>query len=107
MPHSVSPEATSPAEDSILPDAAPEPLLEQSDGDADTEPDVPIEANGGEVVGAVSHHRTDEIKLEDLFNDDEDEDEEFPSSGAADVKMTSSPPPQEPMYDSPIEVESS
>lgn len=106
MPHSVSPEATSPAEDSILPDAAPEPLLEQSDGEADTEPDAPIETNGGGVVGSVSHDRTDEIKLEDLFNDDEDEDdEEFPSSGAADVKMTSSPPPQEPMYDSPIEVE--
>lgn len=97
MPHSVSPEASSAAEDSILPDASAEPLLEQGEDVSDTEADAIIESSGREVVESASHVRTDEVKLEDLFNDDEDEDEEFPSSGATDVKMASSPP-QEPMY---------
>ena len=92
MPHSVSPEAASPAEDSILLDAPAESVSEQGDGVSDTEADAIIDPCGGQAVDSINHTRTDEVKLEDLFNDDEDEDEEFPSSGATDVKMGSSPP---------------
>lgn len=97
MPHSVSPEAPSPAEDSVLPDAPAEPLPEQDEDVIDTETDATTESIGVHAADSVSHARTDEVKLEDLFNDEEDEDEEFPSSAGADVKMTSSPP-QQPMY---------
>lgn len=96
MPHSVSPEATTPTEDSILPDAPAEPLPEQGDSEDDTEANAGVDLHGGKVVDSVSHARTDEVRLEDLFDDDEDDDE-FPSSGATDVKMASSPPQQQPM----------
>ncbi|CEJ57061.1 Putative DNA primase [Penicillium brasilianum] len=62
MPHSVSPAASPRRDDEELPDA---PV------DSTTE-------TGG-------------VKLEDMFNDDDDE--EFPASGAQDVKMGSSPAP--------------
>lgn len=101
MPHSVSSEAPSPAEDSILPDAPAEPRLEQDDSGDNTQDDATTQSNSGEVVDSVSRPQTDEVRLEDLFNDDEDDDEEFPSSGATDVKMASSPP-QAPMYVSPM-----
>lgn len=45
--------------------------------DNETLPDAPAEANG--------------VKLEDMFDDDDDE--EFPASSARDVKMESSPAP--------------
>jgi DNA primase small subunit len=101
MPHSVSSEAPSPAEDSILPDAPAEPLHEQDDSGDDTQADATTQLNGGEVVDSVSRPQTDEVRLEDLFNDDDDDDEEFPTSGATDVKMANSPP-QAPMYVSPM-----
>lgn len=68
MPHSVSP-AGSPSrnDDEMLPDA----------------PDAPTDTsttNGG-------------VKLEEMFDDD---DEEFPASSAQDVKMESSPAPDQP-----------
>lgn len=34
-----------------------------------------------------------DVKLEDLFNDDDEEDEEFPTSVTNKVKVESSPPP--------------
>lgn len=62
MPHSVSP-ATSPSrDDEELPDAPVESATE----------------SGG-------------VKLEDIFNDDDDE--EFPASSAQDMKMEPSPAP--------------
>ena len=96
MPHSVSPEGTPLAEDSTLPDAPTAPLSEQGENPGDLSGDVTMEINGGEMANSVSQPRTDEVKLEDLFNNDEDEDEEFPSSGASDAKVASSPP-QHPM----------
>lgn len=66
MPHSVSP-ASSNRDDEELPDAPVE---------------SPTETGG--------------VKLEDMFNDDDDE--EFPASSAHDVKMESSPAPAPETY---------
>ena len=62
MPHSVSPAGSPSRDDEELPDAPVENATE----------------NGG-------------VKLEDMFNDDDDE--EFPASSAQDVKMETSPTP--------------
>ncbi len=62
MPHSASPAASPSRDDEELPDAPLENTTE----------------NGG-------------VKLEDMFNDDDDE--EFPASSAQEVKMESSPAP--------------
>lgn len=96
MPHSVSPEASPAAEDSVLPDAPPEPISEPDQDLSSSHGDTPTPSNGNAVDGSVKPVPKEDIKLEDLFDDDE-EDEEFPSSSAPDVKMESSPP-QEPMY---------
>ena len=79
MPHSVS-SNDSPkrvGEDDILPDAPPiesaNPAVQEEMG-----------TGGTENVKAG-------VKLEDMFNDDEDD--EFPASSAADAKTESSPPP--------------
>ncbi|KAI9877456.1 MAG: hypothetical protein M1830_003840 [Pleopsidium flavum] len=99
MPHSVSPEASPPAEDSILPDAPPEPLLGPDEDLSNGHSDATIQADGNPVYGSVKSAANTEVKLEDLFSD-EDEDEEFPSSSATDAKMGSSPP-QEPLQLAP------
>jgi DNA primase small subunit len=80
MPHSVSPnDSPRPdGEDEVLPDAPPV--------------DIPAKEEDSEMDTAKPT-----VKLEDMFNGDEDEDEddeEFPASSAADTKMESSPPPQ-------------
>ena len=62
MPHSASPAASPSRDDEELPDAPLENTTE----------------NGG-------------VKLEDMFNDDDDE--EFPASSVQEVKMESSPAP--------------
>lgn len=67
MPHSVSPAASPSRDDEELPDAPVESATE----------------NGG-------------VKLEDMFNDDDDE--EFPAPSAQDVKMESSPAPEPAAY---------
>ena len=104
MPHSISSEASPGADDSILPDAPAEPLSPRQDEDSSNQPVEPIAApNGSAAMDPVLRAPNDEIKLEDLFNDEDDEDEEFPSSSATDVKVASSPP-QEPMYDSVMKI---
>ncbi len=82
MPHSVSPPGSSaaPQEDSIIPDA---PLHALNDSDSSSSRD---ENNG---KGVKQDSKAD-VRLEDFF--DEDDDEEFPSSGAANGKVESSPP---------------
>ncbi|KAL8675913.1 MAG: hypothetical protein Q9224_007352, partial [Gallowayella concinna] len=72
MPHSISP-AESPAsidEDSTLPDAPPANLDK-------AEADNKDHLSGSNIV--VQGPSKENVKLEDLFDDDE-EDEEFPSS---------------------------
>lgn len=74
MPHSVSSNESPPpdrGDDEVLPDAPP----------AADNANAPEEQKAGANV-----------RLEDLFADDDD-DEEFPASSVADVKMASSPPP--------------
>lgn len=89
MPHSTAPEiALSPediAEDSILPDAPRS--LNNEEEDAENEG-----SNDGECPNNDLSKTSLEtgMKLEDLF-DDEDEDEEFPSSSIPDAKAKSSP----------------
>ena len=73
MPHSVSPEPTG-QEDSLLPDA---PLH----GLDDEEVDDSNESSSDTKNTSKTHNQTADIKLEELFGSDE-EDEEFPSSSA-------------------------
>lgn len=80
MPHSVSGSASPPTEEdnSSLPDA---PSPHASEQDSQTK----------DGIGKNDNIKID-IKLEDIFNDEDDEDEEFPSSEATKGKMESSPP---------------
>lgn len=85
MPHSVSLEPSPTAsesqeEDSTFPDAPGNNLDEQ---------EIPLGENGPE--GSAARSLNEEVKLEDLFNDD-DEDEEFPSSSPSGAMVESSPP---------------
>ncbi|KAL8732137.1 MAG: hypothetical protein Q9166_002884 [cf. Caloplaca sp. 2 TL-2023] len=88
MPHSVSPAELKDAvdEDSVIPDAPPAGLEA-----SDTEEKDNL---GGSYV-VVEDSSKANVKLEDLF-DDEDEDEEFPSSGTSKGDIPSSSPPVSP-----------
>ncbi len=90
MPHStVQDVVVSPSEsevddqDSVLPDAPPLP----SD-DVDN-----LSQNPSHSPPANGTSNAD-VKLEDLFNDDDSQDEEFPSSSVLDDEPKSSPPAQ-------------
>ena len=89
MPHSTTADLVTPSspleEDSELPDAPPHSLDIQEEGERDNQKGL---ENG---VPAREEAKTD-IKLEDLFNDDDEEDEEFPSSGATTGMIENSPP---------------
>lgn len=76
MPHSVSSEGSSTSHNDVeaLPDAPPAT-------------DVP---NGAEKDEAAAGKTTAGVKLEDIFDDDEDEETEFPASSApAETKVGS------------------
>lgn len=78
MPHYVSSDDKSPpdGEDEILPDAPP------------TGVDM---TTAEESEEARPTQRS--VKLEDMFNGDDGDDDEFPDSSPGDTKMESSPPP--------------
>lgn len=81
MPHSTSPEASprSEEEDSVLPDAPPaDPSEDEETAVTEGSTDIVMHS-----VEATKDSSKTDIKLEDLFDDDEDEDDEFsfPSSG--------------------------
>ena len=78
MPHSTSTTPPLPDDDSSLPDATPQSTSEHGNGSDES------------GIGKNDNIKID-IKLEDLFND-EDEDEEFPSSAATNEKSSSSLP---------------
>ncbi|MCJ1246629.1 hypothetical protein MMC30_003838 [Trapelia coarctata] len=95
MPHSLSPEAAA-IEGSTLPDAPADPLTEDpasspSDGDA--------ALNGT----SDAKKQMDQIKLEDLFRTDDEDDEEFPMSSApsGNGKAGHSSPSPEPVHLTP------
>ena len=94
MPHSISPEASPAEEDSLLPDAPPEPLAEETDGHESE--NSPSRHDQNETPTRVP--KSAEVKLEDLFNTD-DEDDEFPTSSAPDgtAKVEGSSPPAAPV----------
>ena len=94
MPHSVSPEA-SPVEDSILPDAPPQALVEE----ADTGP-ASHDTGFGDMNGYAGEKASSEVKLEDLFLSDDEDDEEFPmfSAPSAHGKVEHGSPPAAPLY---------
>ena len=88
MPHSTSPEAAE-VEDSILPDAPAHPLIDPASSPSDGEAAV----NGT----SDTKKQLDQIKLEDLFRTDDEDDEEFPMSSAPSGNgkaEISSPPPE-------------
>ena len=103
MPHSVSSEALESDSDAVdmIADVGVNSItlaIENRDGDNDT---AMVEADTQDGEGALATdsngHEKQEVKLEDLFADVES-DEEFPSSSAHDVKMSSSPePPASPL----------
>jgi hypothetical protein len=84
MPHSVSPPASPSVvqEDSILQDA---PLNASSDVNTPSSSDG---QNGNGAEEALKNN----IKLEELFQDGDDDDDEFPSSSVTNGKIESSPP---------------
>jgi len=84
MPHSISPPASPNVaqEDSIIPDA---PLHAPSDVN------TPSSSHGQNGDGAEEALKNN-IKLEELFQDGDDDDDEFPSSSAPVGEVESSPP---------------
>ena len=89
MPHSTS-EDMSPApnqEDILLPDASgngiDNKLEDEESSDSGTSSDHPVDRK--EDSAKI------DVKLEDLFNDDDESDEEFLSSGPPSGNMPSSP----------------
>jgi DNA primase small subunit len=103
MPHSVSPEAQEPEAEQMAMDVEPsQDASEQDEEDQDN--DMAMVETSDEAAPAVGNSATveasekQEVKLEDLFADVES-DEEFPSSNAQDIKMSSSPEaPASPMF---------
>lgn len=96
MPHSVPPEALEPDADAVdmIADVGAEPGAPATQGQ-DEDKDMAMtedEVQGEEVTQATDSIKTEkqEVKLEDLFADVES-DEEFPSSNAQDLMMSSSP----------------
>lgn len=89
MPHSLSSEENqySADEDGVLPDAPP------ADPGAS---DVQAGGDSGSPDTLMQESSKVEVKLEDLFADEDDEDEEFPSSGMADGSAPESSPPAGP-----------
>ena len=89
MPHSTAADLVIPSspleEDSELPDAPPHALNVKEEGEGDNQKEL-------ETVISVREDLKPDIKLEDLFDDVDDEDEEFPSSGATTGMVESSPP---------------
>ena len=89
MPHSTAVDLVIPSssleEDSELPDAAPHALDIKEEGKGDDQKELDIDV-------PVQEELKTEIKLEDLFNDLDEDDEEFPSSGATAGMVESSPP---------------
>ena len=76
--------------------AEQEPHSDQMDEDTDL-PDATITKDEHVDGESDSGTRTDgpqkqDVKLEDLFNDETSDDEEFPSSSIPDGKVESSPP---------------
>jgi DNA primase small subunit len=95
MPHSVTPEAREPDEEPMATDVeASQDASEHEEDDQDH--DMAMIETIGEAAATVEKSapavdvEKQEVKLEDLFADVES-DEEFPSSNAQDVKMSSSP----------------
>ena len=89
MPHSTAADLVTPSspleEDSELPDAPPHALDVKEESEGDNQKDL-------ETGVPVREDLKPDIKLEDLFDDVDDEDEEFPSSGATTGMVESSPP---------------
>ena len=77
-------------EDDVLPDAPPAGATDKTNAEESDSP--------GDIVMDTEEGRKDidkmDVKLQDLFNDMDEEDDEFSSSKVdAKVKMDSSPPP--------------
>ncbi|KAK0517198.1 hypothetical protein JMJ35_000353 [Cladonia borealis] len=89
MPHSTAADLITPSspleEDSELPDAPPHALDVKEEREGDNQKEL-------EIGVPVREDLKPDIKLEDLFDDVDDEDEEFPSSGATTGMVESSPP---------------
>jgi DNA primase small subunit len=102
MPHSVSPEAQEPDAEAMAMDGEASDDASMYDDDKDNEMamvETDIESKAAvEDPAAAKAPEKQEVKLEDLFADVES-DEEFPSSNAPDIKMSSSPEaPASPMF---------
>ena len=95
MPHSVSRETSPGVQDNFLPDAPPERPIEDKyfDGISDSVSGADAEESEAKKPKPVA-----DVKLEDLFNSD-DEDDEFPTSSALGDggKVECSSPPAAPV----------
>lgn len=89
MPHSLPSEGNldSAGEDGVLPDAPPaDPRVSN----------IEVGVDSGSPHTLMQEPSQADIKLDDLFADDDDEDEEFPSPGVTDASALESSPPAGP-----------
>ena len=95
MPHSVSRETSPGVPDGLLTDARPERPSEEKDSYSNSDS---LSGADQEEIGAKKPTAVADVKLEDLFNSD-NEDDEFPTSSAPDdgAKVESSSPPTAPV----------
>lgn len=78
-------------EDTTTPDAPMMDAVEDADEFGESDGSYDAVMNSNEVTEKSANV---DVKLEDLFNDDDEEDEKFPNSVAAtNMKVESSPPP--------------
>lgn len=96
MPHStiIDSVTRSEMEDVVIPDAPQGDNGEDSEDFGEGDGSYDVIMNSNEAIGSPTKP---DIKLEDIFNDEDGEDDEFSNSVAAtNVKVESSPPPLPP-----------
>ena len=76
---------------STLDDSLPSPKDADEDIDLPDAPPLNEHVNNNGIPSANDTQKQD-VKLEDLFNDEDSDDEEFPNSSISNEKMESSPP---------------
>ncbi len=97
MPHSVSPERSPSSSDTALPDAPQQSTPSQEAKPViDHEVDMLSDGQNGEIQTSSPSQEKEQIKLEDLFGDD-DEDDEF-SSSAPQISKADPDTPEAPTY---------
>ena len=94
MPHSTATEASS-QEDSTLPDAPTHALIEDEDNGSCNDP---MDGDSRMSDAVAVEKGNNEVKLEDLFNTDDEDEWGLAQSGSNVGKMEGNSPPASPLY---------